>query len=142
MITEEDKTSLWVLDQLIDTIIEDTISGQSNPLDMYVILKVLADKFQDRINEIKPLAINERMKYGKEQVIRNGHEISIIEGRKLLSYKHDSTWESLKKELETHELLMAKVAEGAEIIDAKTGELIQPAKVSYSAETLRLTPKK
>lgn len=126
----------------IEQLTESVEQGLCNPLVAYVSLKKLSDLIDDCKDSIRHLAISERMKYGKEVLVKDGFEISIVEGRKLMSYEHDSTWAEYKSALKTHEMLMSQVASGAEIIDARTGELIQPAKITYSAETLRITKAK
>ena len=90
---------------------------------------------------VKESAINERIKYGKEEVVIDGFKIEQVPGRKLWKYDHSSAWQQVNERRKTLETLMQKAHNGASIVDGDTGEVVEPATLTYTAETLRLTRK-
>jgi hypothetical protein len=116
-------------------------SGQTNPLRAFVELKNLADMIASMQDAVKESAINERIKYGKEEVVIDGFKIEQVPGRKLWKYDHSSAWQQVNERRKTLETLMQKAHNGASIVDGDTGEVVEPATLTYTAETLRLTRK-
>ena len=96
-------------------------NGQTNPLSAYV------------------QAIEERRKYGKEEVIKNGYKIELANGRKIWKYDSSQRWQQLNAQRKTYEELMQKAYAGAQIADAETGEMIPAAELSFASDTIRLT---
>ena len=114
--------------------------GNTNPLTAYAELKQLSDMISSMIESVKEQAIDERRKYGKEEVIKNGFKIELVNGRKIWNYKSSQRWQQLDAQRKTYEELMQKAYHGAKIADADTGEMIEPADLSFASDTLRLTP--
>lgn len=128
--------------QIISNLDYEIEQGHLNPLKGYAECKLLADLCASIMDKHKASAIAERMKYGKEEVLINDYVIDHVPGRKMLSYKHNETWQELNRKLKEHEQLMAMAASNVPVANTETGEMIEPAQVSYSAESLRFTFKK
>lgn len=127
--------------QIISNLDYEIEQGHLNPLKGYAECKLLADLCQSIMDKHKANAIAERMKYGKEEVLINDYVIDHVPGRKIMNYKEDKTWQALNRSLKEHESLMA-MAISVPVANTATGEMIEPAKVTYSAESLRFTYKK
>lgn len=114
-------------------------NGQTNPLKAYVEIKRLSQLLDQIKDTLQDQAIGERMKYGKEEVVIDGYKVEQVPGRKNWKYDHSSQWQSINERRKAIESLMQNSYAGASIIDGETGEEIEPALLSYSKETLRLT---
>lgn len=116
--------------------------GEISAIDAYIELYEQKKALEEQIEHIKELAILERERYGKEQIKRKGYEVELMSGRKVWSYKGVSTWESLKDRMKDVEKMAQHVAtKGVEIIDVETGEVIQPASLSFTRDSIKLTYK-
>lgn len=113
--------------------------GQVNALNTYTELKQLSDMIDSMMDKLKDVAVEERRKYGKEEIIRNGYMVEVANGRRLWKYEHSTRWSELNEKRKTYESLMQKAYHGANIADVDTGEIIEPAKLSFASDTLRLT---
>ena len=114
-------------------------NGQTNPLTAYIELKQFNDLILSMMDKVKEQAVEERRKYGKEEVIKNGYKIELANGRKLWKYDHSERWKELNNSRKMYEELMQKAYNGMEIADATSGEIVPAAELSYSQDTLRLT---
>lgn len=114
-------------------------NGQTNPLTAYIELKQFNDLISSMMDKVKEQAVEERRKYGKEEVIKNGYKIELANGRKLWKYDHSERWKELNNSRKMYEELMQKAYNGMEIADATSGEIVPAAELSYSQDTLRLT---
>jgi len=115
------------------------INGEISALHAYTELYQAKKEIDEQLEAIKDLAVDERNLYGKESPIINGFQIEKSPGRKVWDYTGVSSWTSLKdkmKQIEKH--AQAVAVQGVEIIDNETGEIIEPAKISYAKDTLRL----
>jgi serine/threonine-protein kinase RIO1 len=115
--------------------------GNVNPLRAFIELKNLSDMIFSMQDSIKEAAINEYMKYGKEDLVIDGYKIEKMNGRKIWKYDHSSAWQAANERRKTLEMLMQKAHNGSSIVDGDTGEIIEPAVVTYTSETLKLTKK-
>lgn len=114
-------------------------NGQTNPLTAYIEMKQFNDLISSMMDKVKEQAVEERRKYGKEEVIKNGYKIELANGRKLWKYDHSERWKELNNSRKMYEELMQKAYNGMEIADATSGEIVPAAELSYSQDTLRLT---
>ena len=73
--------------------------------------------------------------------MRNGYLVEIAPGRKNWSYKGVSAWNSVKARLTDIEKMAQMAFNGAEVIDKESGEVIEPAELSFTRDTLKLTYK-
>lgn len=118
------------------------MNGEMSAIDAYIDLYEQKKALEAQMADIKELAVLERERYGKEAIRRNGYEVEIARGRALWKYDNVSAWASLKSRMKDVEKMAQAVAtKGVEIVDTESGEIIEPASVSYSADTLRLTYK-
>jgi hypothetical protein len=117
-------------------------NGQTNPLSAYVEMKAMAEMIASIMDKVKDQAIEERRKYGKEEVIKNGYKIELANGRKIWKYDTSQRWQQINAQRKTYEELMQKAYAGAQIADAETGELIPAAELSFASDTIRLTEMK
>lgn len=124
---------------ILQHIAHDVEMGNGSALKAYVALKEIADQVEQVLDQIKHVAVDERRRYGKENPIIDGIQIELAAGRKIWKYDHSSTWQQLNERRKTLESLMQKAYNGASIVDGDTGEQIEPAGLSFSADTIRLT---
>jgi hypothetical protein len=114
-----------------------------DPLDAYIELKLALSELTDAVESLAPLAIDQRLKYGKENLIRKGFLIEYSEGTPRYAYKHSEAWGKLSAELKSVEELMKQSAKlNKAIVDESTGEVFEPAKITYTKPFLRLTYQK
>lgn len=117
--------------------------GDVDALDAYIQLKLALSELTDAVESITPLAIDQRLKYGKENLVRNGFLVEYSEGTPRYSYKHYSGWYQISEQLKAVEEMMKQSAKlNKAIVDEQTGEVIEPAKVTYTKPFLRLTYQK
>lgn len=114
-------------------------NGQTNPLTAYIELKQFNDLILSMMDKVKEQAVEERRKYGKEEVIKNGYKIELANGRKLWKYDHSERWKELNNSRKMYEELMQKAYNGMEIADATSGEIVPAAELSFASDTIRLT---
>jgi hypothetical protein len=114
-------------------------NGHTNPLKAFVEIKRLQQMIDDIKDSIQDQAIAERMKYGKEEVVIDGFKVEQVPGRKNWKYDHSDAWQAVNERKKTLESLMQKAYAGTSIVDGETGEEIEPAALTFSKETLRLT---
>ncbi len=113
-------------------------NGQTNPLAAYTELYRFSDLIESMLDKVKEQAIEERRKYGKEEVIKNGYKIDLINGRKLWYYGHSKRWNEFNESRRMYEELMQKATFGAQIADAETGEMVERAELKFSSDSIRL----
>lgn len=118
------------------------VSGEMSAIDAYIELYEHKKAIEDQLATIKELAILEREKYGKEEITRKGYRIELAKGRSIWNYKSVGAWVELTSRLKDIEKMAQQVAtKNVEIVLPDTGEVIEPATVTYTADTLRLTYK-
>lgn len=127
---------------ILQHIAHDVEMGNGSALRAYVALKEIADHVEQVLDQIKYVAVEERRRYGKENPIIDGMQIELAAGRKLWKYDHSSSWKALNERRKTLEELMQKAYNGASIVDGETGEEIEPAVLTFTADTIRLTKPK
>lgn len=118
------------------------MNGEMSAIDAYIDLYEQKKLIESQLAEVKELALLEREKYGKEVINRRGYDVDIARGRAMWKYDNVSAWVSLKSKMKDIEKLAQQVAtKGVEITDTDTGEIIEPASVTYAQDTIRLTYK-
>lgn len=118
----------------VETLIQAIDDGEADPLQTMIELKGLEDFCKKAKEAIRDAAINELYKYGKTATI-HGSVLRVNTGRRTFSYDHYDKWLVKKHELEMIEKEM-KAAMNHTVIDESTGEVIPPAKVKYSTESI------
>jgi hypothetical protein len=117
------------------------MNGEISAMDAYIELYEAKAEIEKQLNDIKELARLERERYGKEEVKRNGWLIELASGRKTWNYKGVSAWNSVKARLTEIEKMAQMAYNGAEVIDKESGEVVEPAELSFTTDTIRLTYK-
>lgn len=118
------------------------MNGEMSAIDAYIELYQTKKEIERQLDDIKDLALLEREKYGKEDIVRNGFKVEVARGRAMWDYKSVSIWSALKSRMTDVEKMAQTVAmKAVEITDTETGEVIEPAKVSYAKDSIRLTYK-
>jgi len=113
--------------------------GIMNPLDAYLHFKEIEAALKNAMQIIEEAAVSERRAYGKEEVIRQGLRIELVEGRKTYSYKHIALWQEIDAKRKQIEKAAKGAAEfGAHVI-TNDGEEIEPAEVRYGKDHLRIS---
>jgi hypothetical protein len=120
---------------------DSAMNGEISAMDAYIELYEAKKLIEEQLDDIKELARLERERYGKEEVKRNGWLIELAPGRKSWNYKGVSAWNSVKARLTDIEKMAQMSYNGAEVTDIESGELIEPAELSFTADTIRLTYK-
>jgi hypothetical protein len=115
-------------------------SGESEALTGYIKLKLALSELGDLVDKIAPLAIQKRLTYGRENPIFHGFSVEYSEGTPRYSYKHSESWAKAQEQVKAIEEAMKQSAKlGQTIVDETTGEVFEPATISYSKPFLKLT---
>jgi hypothetical protein len=118
----------------------DAVNGIGSPMSAYAKLRALQSEIEGAMEAVKESAIEERRKYGKEVINRHGFELEVVTGRRMWSYKHGTAWTRAEAEKKRIEKLMQSAYEtGSEIADATTGEIYEPASLTFAQDTLKAT---
>lgn len=118
------------------------MNGEMSAIDAYIELYETKKALEQQLADIKELAVLEREKYGKEVINRKGYEVDIARGRAVWNYNDVSIWRSLKERMKDVEKMAQIVTmKSVEVTDTETGEIVEPAKVTYTADTIKLTYK-
>jgi hypothetical protein len=117
------------------------LNGEVSALDAYIELYEAKKLIEEQLDEIRDLAIQERERYGKESPMRNGYLVELALGRKSWNYKGVSAWNSVKARLTEIEKMAQMSYNGAEVIDKESGEVVEPAELSFTKDSIKLTYK-
>jgi hypothetical protein len=117
------------------------LNGEVSALDAYIELYEAKKLIEEQLDEIRDLAIQEREKYGKDSPMRNGYLVELAPGRKSWNYKGVSAWNSVKARLTEIEKMAQMSYNGAEVIDKESGEVVEPAELSFTKDSIKLTYK-
>lgn len=117
------------------------MNGEVSALDVYLELREAEAEIKKQIDDIKDIALLELEKYGKEPVMRRGFLIEKVNGRKIWNYKGVSAWNSAKARLTEVEKMAQMAFNGAEVTDKETGEVVEPADLSFASDTIKITYK-
>ncbi|MEQ9091834.1 MAG: hypothetical protein RIE52_12130 [Balneola sp.] len=108
--------------------------GFLNPMEAYSMLYNQKKLFDQVLNRVKEMAIEERQKYGeKEELVYQGYDVQ-LSGRTNYSYKHDEEWQGLEASKKERESLMKKSLSMNEQNKQLVvhGEVIPPAEASFT----------
>ena len=140
LITKPDKTMTTTeySDHFFEYV-NDVEEGIKNPLDAYLHFKQIEAALKAAMQRIEEAAVSERRAYGKEEVIRHGMRIELVEGRKTYSYKHIALWQEIDEKRKQIEKAAKGAAEfGAHVI-TNDGEEIEPAEIRFGKDHLRIS---
>lgn len=122
-------------------IFEDVCNGNISPLLGYAQLESAKKNIEGMLSQIKEDAMEEAEKMGIQNgaVERWGYKISRVASRANYDYKGIRSWVDKKMELSNIEELAKLAAKtGKQQVDPDTGELIDPAIVTYSKEGISI----
>ena len=120
---------------IIEALVSDVDLGYKNALEAYQILTEAEKLIKAAKDKLLEDAIDEYEKYGEKTIQFNGFKVSKTQSARY-DYKHITAWVDLKSRLVNLEEL-AKVANNQnEAIILDTGEVVEPAKKTYSKESL------
>jgi hypothetical protein len=117
------------------------MNGEVSALDVYLELREAEAEIKKQIDDIKDIALLELEKYGKEPVMRRGFLVEKVNGRKIWNYKGVSAWNTAKVRLTEVEKMAQMSYNGAEVIDKESGEVVEPAELSFTKDSIKLTYK-
>jgi hypothetical protein len=113
--------------------------GWLNPLEALIELRRIADIVEAAIDYVKPLAVDRATDWKEKTFLYKGVEIRKMDGTRRWSYPDFEPYMIAKTQVKRLEGLMQQVTEsGRELCDIVTGEIVPPAKVTYTAPTLAL----
>lgn len=126
----------------IDKMVDMVLGGNANPAEAYAKLYSLSKHLEEAIGHIKPMAIEEVTKYGKEGIERNGlvMQIKVAGGR--WSYKGVAAHVSLSARLKQIELLAQTASKTGGNVTDENGEIIEPAVYLAGSDTIVCTKNK
>ena len=114
--------------------------GASDPLSTYAELKAIQVAVEEALNQVKPAAITVAERYPRKTFMHQGLTFVRTDGRRLYKFDHLHDWSDAKAVLAIVEARAKQAAElaltGATMLDDETGEIIQPAIVTFTEPTL------
>jgi len=118
---------------------EQVEEGTINPLTAYIQLRYVKEGIEAAIKSIEEAAIEETRKYGKEEIMKEGAVVRLVEGTPRYSYKKIPQWNLLKGKMAKIEELAKVASKGMTgyIVD-ENGEEIPAADVTYSRPYITL----
>lgn len=123
------------------SLFEHAMNGDISALDAYIELYEQHKALGEQLAELKEIARLERERYGKETVVRKGYQVDMMPGRSVWSYANVSAWNSTKTRLKDIEKMAQMASTGKEVTDMESGEVIEPAERTFTADTIKLTYK-
>lgn len=120
-------------------IVQKVEEGLMNPLDAFIELRSIESALKDAIASVTDAACEERRSYGKEEIVRQGSIVELVEGSPRYSYKHVTQWVSLKEKMKGVEEMskMASRNMSGYVVD-EHGEEVLAAEVSYTKPYIKL----
>lgn len=125
--------------EAIEQLVEETVQGERRALRTYGILKQIESELKKQIDQVKELALDEAEQYEQKDFVADGFAFTLRPGRTIWSFKHIPSWQEEQAKLKAIEE-SAKQAYKAMNKNmhqvTEDGEVIEPAKVSYSKPSL------
>lgn len=123
-----------------NNIIEAVESGFIDPFEAHMRLKAIMKACEAALDATMPLAIEAAGKYAKGETYM-GNEFKVSEGRANYKYDNSPHIVSLQNKLKAAQELAKTLAKGnmQPVADTETGELIYPASVEYSKQSISIT---
>lgn len=131
----------------IELIAEDANRGEIKALQAYEMLKDIEQFVKQQIDRVKPAALEEveqlAEEYGAKEFEHNGYKVRYTDGRAMYSFKHIPEWveanDALKALEAKHKQAYANMNKNMHAV-SEDGEVITPAKVSYSKPSISVKP--
>ena len=128
-----------------DMLIDQIDSGEINPIDVALQLKVLEEFIKDAREKLNNYAIEELRKYptGKTSIFDT--KIEIAETGIKYDYSQDLVWQKLKQDnemtsiaLKFREDILKKIPSGSQLVDENGEASIGPSKISSTSYKITL----
>lgn len=115
------------------------LSGYCDPLTMMSKLAHIQKICDLATEKIKELAINERLKFEKSPTI-NGIEFGYMSGKSNYDFSNSQIIVDAENRLKSLKEVSKSLAKNSQkmMADAETGEMIYPAKISFSKDSLTI----
>lgn len=127
-------------EQFVDiaTLVED---GNESALDAMIFIKRVKGLLDELEGQMKPIAIDEANQYAEKTFGYKGAEITKLAGHASYSFKHISKHEELKDKIKSLEneskAAYQALLKGRQYV-TDDGEVIEPAEVKFSADTISI----
>lgn len=128
-----------------DILINQVDSGEVNPIDAALQLKVLEEFVKDAREKLNKYAIDELYKYQAYKVNIYDAKVEIAEVGVKYDYSADIVWQRLKQEnelttsaLKTREELLKKIPSGSQLVDEDGEAATGPTKTSTTSYKITL----
>jgi endo-alpha-1,4-polygalactosaminidase (GH114 family) len=122
-----------------DKIIESVTEGEADPIDIYSKIKWYEEVIKRVKEGIRDATIIELEKHGRG-IVREGNKLVVNNGKRIFKYDHSERWRDMAYHIKQLEEKM-KAAINMTVFDEDTGEEIDPAKVTYTTESISVTLK-
>ncbi len=115
------------------------LNGYVDPLTMYSKIAHIQKICDLATEKIKELAINERLKFEKSPTI-NGIEFGYMSGKSNYDFSNSQIIIDTENRLKSLKEVSKSLAKNSQkmMADAETGEMIYPAKISFSKDSLTI----
>lgn len=113
----------------IDKAVEDVLSGNLDPLDVFIAFKDMADQLVKANKQIQELAIDEASKHGAKTFDHRGYKITLNNGRQTWDFKNCQGIKDLEKILKEKKAELQGLKKGVDAGAPSTFEEINGEKV-------------
>ena len=120
-------------------------NGNRSALGSYILLRRMLDELTADVEAVKELAVREHQeRHGSEEVIIDGAVVKKHPGRAMYDYKGIQQWVLQQQKLKAIEdkakyAAQVAVSKGGQVVDEDTGEIIAPAKVTYTKDSISVS---
>jgi hypothetical protein len=131
------------LGKVSGAVVDRVMSGDEDPLKVYIKAKAITEVANGIIKDIKSVALDEAEKYGSEEASMLGCPFVVKNGPTSYEFDHDQEWcklsiemANIKEQIKRREKKMIDAMNYAEVVDEETGEVIPPAKIKRAGASI------
>jgi hypothetical protein len=120
-------------------------NGNRSALSAYILLRRMLEDLTADAEAVKELAIREHQeRHSSEEVTIDGAVVKKHPGRAMYDYKGIQQWVLQNQKLKAIEdkakyAAQVAVSKGGQVVDEDTGEIIEPAKVTYTKDSISVS---
>ena len=133
------ENTLPTMKKYLDFITESVVNGQSDPLEMFAVVKKIEKMFSDAKSKIDEYALSEAEKQSAKSFTKSGINFELRNGGQRFDFKHIKEWVDKYKELKNIEERY-KLALKNSVLNvmsvSEDGEVIELPRVTYSKNSL------
>ena len=121
-----------------ETITAQVVDGEAYALNVLATLNDMAQAIARAEERVKEYAMKEAEAYNENKFTFAGRTFTKVPARQMVKYDHVPQWKELaerRKRIEQLSLQAAKTF-GVTIVDDETGEVIEPAQISYTKPSI------